>query len=198
MTQFVCRSGRSVASRSRFIDYRRVTLGGPGVVGGEAKCTSTVYILRSVLSCPPPKNTRILFRDTTLAEFLRHKHRYPSSKLEASYRPMGCCSSTATIPSEPASAPASLVTEKTTPVLSQSIAENSSVPSSHPPFRSRAAFRPKSARPTINFSQAAPQPRQSLKSTLPQDPTTRAESPSAPNPSSRPDVIFSMPGESDA
>ena len=159
-----------------------------------------------------PQNIRIFFCDSsnTLAVPLRHYNQARSSIASFPSRPMGCCSSTATVPSEPILAPAPLVAETMTPstVLSQAIVETSPVPSSQPPpSRTGPSFRPKSARHIPTSSQdpspqsrtkAAPQPRQDLNNSLPQSPRTNAETPSTPEPNNRPDGISLIPGESDA
>ena len=121
------------------------------------------------------------------------------------FEAMGCCGSTATVPSEPPpSTPASNRTAHV-PMPSQTSQEMTPIPSSQPLARrrSRTGSRPESSSRTYSQdsntrsrTKSAPQPPPApLKASSSQGPRARAETLTAPKRSNRPDSRPPMPGE---
>ena len=124
------------------------------------------------------------------------------------YRFMGSCGSSAMVFFEPAPAPATQVTERTTPapVTSQPSTEKPPIPLSRSLSRSRrrTISRPEwvprgrvssqNSKPRSR-TKSAPLPPQSLKSIPPLKPRARAKTLTGPRRSSRPDSRSPVPGE---
>lgn len=118
-------------------------------------------------------------------------------------RPMGCCCSTATVPSEPPLSTPATQRMEPVPVPPQTSSKIPSIPSSRTLYRARGR-RPLAESSSRRFSQdsnprsrteSAPQPPQSSKSSS-KNPRARAATLTAPKWSNRPDSRSLMPGES--